>query len=227
MIPVRWTFFHLMAVTVLLGGCAGSTTSAPAGLPPAEIQSGLQRVSALDHPYRVVFNWEYQEPGARFRGEGVARLEPPYRGRLDLFSASGDRVAAAVLTGDELRVVEGTAVAVPPAMMLWGSLGILHPTAGFRPSEASRVGSSAIELVYRSGAEERIQVRASENRVERMDRTGEGRREELRLQFESPESRFPREAVFRDHVAVRELRLRITSEEIVETYPAHVWMPDA
>ncbi len=201
--------------------------AAAAGLPPGEVQAGLQRVTALDQSYRVVFQWEYQEPGARFRGEGVARLEPPYRGRLDLFTASGDRVAAAVLTGDNLTVLEGMPVAVPPAMMLWGALGVLHPTAGFRASEARRITDAEIELHYRGTGAESMVLRVSDNRMQRLDRLGDGRREELRLDFSSPEARFPREALYRDLVAVRELRLRIESEESVETYPAHVWIPDA
>jgi hypothetical protein len=226
--PVRWILIASASLPLVLGGCGGSATvAAAAGLPPGEVQAGLQRVTALDQSYRVVFQWEYQEPGARFRGEGVARLEPPYRGRLDLFTASGDRVAAAVLTGDHLTVLEGMPVVVPPAMMLWGALGVLHPTAGFRASEARRIADAEIELHYRGAGAESMVLRVSDNRIQRLDRLGDGRREELRLEFLSPEARFPREALYRDLVAVRELRLRIESEESVETYPAHVWMPDA
>jgi hypothetical protein len=212
----------------MLGGCGGGAAPiSSSALPASEVQAGLQRVTALDASYRIVFQWEYQEPGARFRGEGVARLEPPYRGRLDLFTASGDRVAAAVLTGDDLRVLEGMPVSVPPAMMLWGALGVLHPTAGFRPTEARRLADAEIELQYRGGGAETLVLRTAENRMRRLERLGEGRREELRLDFSSPDARFPREALYRDLVAVRELRLRIESEETVETFPAHVWIPDA
>jgi len=222
----RWSLAVVLMAASLLG-CAGAVGPSAATLTPADVEDGLRGATAIDRPYRVVFQWEYQEPGARFRGEGVARMEPPYRGRLDLFASSGDRLSTAILVGDALWVIEGAAVQVPPAMMLWAALGVFHPTAGFRATEARRLGAAEVELRYQGQGDETLVLGIQGNRLMRLDRQGAGRREELRLQFASPDRRFPREALYRDHTAVRELRLRLEQEEAVEAFPSHVWIPDA
>jgi len=227
MFASRWPLIVFALMSLPLVGCAGGVSPSTPALSPLDVEMGLRRVTALDRPYRIVFQWEYQEPGARFRGEGVARMEPPYRGRLDLFSSSGDRLSTAVLFGDELRVLDGMPVPVPPAMMLWGALGVFHPAAGFQALSARQFDGSEIELRYRGPGEDVLVLGLSANRLVRLDRQGGGRREELRLQFDSSDRRFPREAIYRDLVAVRELRLRLEREEVVETYPSHVWIPDA
>jgi hypothetical protein len=192
------------------------------------VEREAQQASALDRPYRLVFAWEFQEPGVRVRGQGVARVEPPFRARLDLFAANGERLGAAALVGDELRVPPGMAVVVPPSPMLWGALGVFRPGPGLYGAEAQRPAQDRSSLRYRSAEGGVLQVDLHARRIERMERRlDSGVSEDLRVRFGPGDERFPRDATYRDLAAVRELRLTVESVEPVESFPPHIWTPDA
>lgn len=76
---------------------------------------------------RVVFRWELEDPDLVARGDGAARLAAPDSARLDFFLGGGVGSGAAVLIGDTLRLpsrAEDLArQLVPPAPLLWGTLG--------------------------------------------------------------------------------------------------------
>ncbi len=78
-------------------------------------------------PERVTFRWELNQGSIVARGDGVARLGPPDRARVDLFLAGGFGAAAAILVGDSLFVPPGASGLdlVPPAPLLWAALGRL------------------------------------------------------------------------------------------------------
>jgi len=220
--PSGWT----LALLALAGGCASAPPPPEPPVDAGAVQREAEAASRLDRPYRLVFQWEVQEPGMRVRGRGVARVEPPYRARLDLFAANGDRLAAAALVDDRLEVPPGMAVTVPPAPMLWGALGVFRPGPGLYAASATRPGGGRSTLRYLSAEGGSLNVSLSGGRIERMERsTEEGIREELRVRFGGADERFPRESTYRDLAAVRELRITMESVEHVESYPPEVWTP--
>lgn len=222
LLPAGWA----LALLAVAAGCASAPASAPAPVDAGAVQREAEAASRLDRPYRLVFRWEVQEPGMRVQGRGVARVEPPYRARLDLFNANGDRLAAATLMDDRLEVPPGMAVTVPPAPMLWGALGVFRPGPDVYAASATRPGTGRSTLRYLSTEGGELNVSLIGGRIERMERTTEqGVREELRVRFGDADERFPRESIYRDLAAVRELRITMESVEHVESYPPEVWIP--
>ncbi len=223
-----WPRGGALLLLAALGGCASAPPPPTPTVDAGAVQREAEEASILDRPYRVEFAWEFQEPGVRIRGRGVARVEPPYRARLDLFSANGERLAAAALVDDALRVPAGMAVPVPPAPMLWGALGVFRPGPGTYAAQATRPGSDRSTLRFLSSEGGEVNFSFRDRRIERVERSAEGGvREDLRVRFGPPEERFPREATWRDMAAVRELRITTESVEVVESYPSHIWNPDA
>jgi hypothetical protein len=223
-----WLQGGAILLLAALAGCASAPPPPPPPVDAGAVQREAEDASRLDRPYRVEFAWEFQEPGVRIRGRGVARVEPPYRARLDLFSANGERLAAAALVDDALRVPPGMAVPVPPAPMLWGALGVFRPGPGTYAAQATRPAVNRSTLRFLSSEGGDIHFSFVDRRIDRVERSADGGvREELRVRFGPAEERFPREAVWRDVAAVRELRITTESVEVVESYPSHIWNPDA
>jgi hypothetical protein len=219
-----------LALLLFLGvaGCGAAVRAADPVVDAEAFERDAQGRSALDRPYRLVFTWELVEPGVRLRGRGVARVEPPYRGRIDLFSSGGDRIGAATLLGDELRIPAGMVVALPPAPMLWGALGVYRPEPGRFAAEATQSAPGDGLLRYRHADGGSISVSFRQGRILQMERLRPGgASEEVRVRFGSEGGRFPAEAVYRDAAAVRELRVRMETVEHVESYPPDIWTPDA
>jgi hypothetical protein len=211
---------------VLLGFAGCASTPPQAEQPPldaGQLASSASASSALDVPYRIVFDWSLNEPGTRLRGRGVARVEPPYRARLDLFLSNGERVAAASVVGDDYRVAADGRTELPPPALLWGSLGV------FRPGDLSQLrggrwtSSGAAELRYQHLGGGELLYRLQGSAIDQMEVLRSGRTsEDLRLVRVGGE-RFPREATYRDLEEVRELRIILESVEHVETYPSDIW----
>jgi len=220
-------FGLLLTLTLLtLGGCAPSGPVEEARpLDAGQLAMQAERSSALDSPYRIVFEWSVVEPGMRVQGRGVARVEPPYRARLDLFSRGGERITAAALVDGELRIPEGLPELLPQPTMFWGSLGVFRPDRGMGLAGGRWQRDGLAELRYRPGADSELLVLLNRNRVQEMVRRSNGRAlEDLRLEMVEGE-RFPRQATYRDHVRTRELRMRLETVEHVESYPSDIWEP--
>ncbi len=216
------------AGVILLAGCASAPPPPPPVVDAGAVEREAQAASTLDRPYRLVFDWEFQEPGVRVRGRGVARVEPPFRARLDLFASNGERIGAAALVDDDLRVPQGMAVVIPPSPMLWGALGVFRPGRGLYGPEAQRPAQDRSSIRYRSADGGTLQLSMQARRIERIERRLEDRvSEELRVRFGPGDERFPRDATYRDLGAVRELRITFASVEPVESHPPHIWTPDA
>ncbi|MSR23204.1 MAG: hypothetical protein EXR92_06660 [Gemmatimonadetes bacterium] len=224
---------HLALVGVLiptafigLFGCAAAPLTPPLSLLDAgQVAFLAERASPLDAPYRLVFDWSLDEPGTRLRGRGVARIEPPFRARLDLFLSNGELAAAAALVGDEMKIAEGGTAELPPPPFLWGTLGI------FRPGESStlvggrRSEPGLVELTYLPDGGGEILFRLQGSRVQAVEVTRDERpREELRL-VRSEGDRFPREATYRHLDEVRELRIRLETVENAEIFSSDIWDP--
>jgi hypothetical protein len=182
-------------------------------------------VSALDAPYSLEFEWSVTEPGMRVRGRGVARVEPPYRARLDLFTGAGERIAAAALVNDHLRVPPGMPDVLPPPALLWGALGVFRPGDPVDLLGGRRHGDGATELRYSLPGDEELRYVLRGFRIPEMELRRNGRaREELRL-VQADGDRFPREAVYRQLEQVRELKITLERVDHAESYHPSIWTP--
>ena len=98
---------HRLAVIGPIGNAAGSAR-------------GLQRTTELVEPIRIDFSWRLNEAGSRLSGVGVARVEPPYRARLDLFLENHESVLSVALVDDDLRLPYGSRDDIlPPVDLMW------------------------------------------------------------------------------------------------------------
>jgi hypothetical protein len=216
----------VVLLQLILAGCAASAPQATqAPIDAGQMALSAERASALDAPYRLVFDWTLNEPGARLNGRGVARVEPPNRARLDLFLSNGERVAAASMVGEEFRVAAGGQTELPAPAFLWGAIGVFRP-GDFSVLRGGRWQSNGVaELTYQFSGGGELLYHLRGGRIERMEvRRSQRPAEEVRLvQVEG--ERFPREATYRHLDAVRELRITLEAVEHVESYPSDIWDP--
>lgn len=213
-----------LVLTLLLTGttwgCAGR--GLPETVDPDVAVAAVER-TAPDRPLQVVFDWTVMEGGARFSGSGAARIEPPYRARLDLFGPRGEGYLSAALVGSELRLPPGTgAVTLPPPAMMWAALGAILP-----PDDARLVGTRAAEdrtELYYDVDGSRLRYTLVDGRLRSAALEGGGRRMAVELSG-VVEPRLPRDAFYRDATARTELILRLERANEVESFPAEIWVP--
>ena len=74
----------------------------------ARVALRLEFATRVVRPARILFSWSLSDRDARFQGRGVARVEPPFKARLDLFYGNGETIARAALVDDDLRIPLGT-----------------------------------------------------------------------------------------------------------------------
>lgn len=204
-----------------MAACAGR--GVPETMDPGAASAAIER-TAPDRPLRVVFDWALLEGEARFNGSGAARIEPPYRARLDLFGPGGEGYLSAALVGSELRLPPGTpAVQLPAPAMMWAVLGVVSP-----PEDAvligTRVDPEGTELYY-DVEESRLRYTLVEGRLRSARWDGDGRRMTVQLTgILAPD--LPREALYRDATAGMELKLDVEEVHEVESHPPRIWIPD-
>jgi hypothetical protein len=207
-------------VLVALAGCAAHAP--PTTVDPATAADAVAATQP-DRPLRVVFEWRALEGEARFNGRGVARIEPPYRARLDLFGPRGDTYLSAALVDDQIRLPPGVqAVQIPPPALMWAVLGVVLP-----PAEAVLVGTrqdpERAELHYElEGGTLRYVLEGGLLRSVRWD--GAGRRMTVELRGQAGYG-LPTQAVFRDQAAVTELMLNLESVDEVDAHSPDIWWP--
>lgn len=210
----------MISIAVLLSACAGR--SIPETADPAVAEEAVA-ATAPERPLRVVFSWRALARDARFHGSGAARIEPPYRARLDLFGPNGDGYLSAALVDQELRFPPGTAaVQLPPPGMMWALLGVVAPPAGAE-LRGTRVEPGRTELFYAvDGGILRYDLRGG--RLAAAEWEGNGARMDVRLDG-AAEHDVPRRALFRDLSAFTELELNLEQVDEVEPYPPDIWTP--
>lgn len=174
----------------------------------------------------MLFDWNLSEQGVRASGRGVARVEPPYRARLDLFMGNGETVARAALVDDDLRVPPGVPEGIiPPPRLLWASLGVFRPGGGAFLLGAEGRREEAVSLRYGFDGGEELRYRIVGDRIVEAELLSGGHAvHQVTLSAEA-EDRYPREATYRNLAAFRELRLVRRSVENVEPYPPDIWFP--
>lgn len=200
----------------VIGPVADASTSA----------SGLERGTQLEEPIRIDFRWELNEAGSRLNGRGVARAEPPYRARLDLFLDDGESVISAALVDDELRLPYGSRDDVlPPVDLIWGTLGVFRPVPGARLVAGERLEDGAERLRYRQidGTELHYETSGGSLRSVEM-REGNTLVQWIRVESEGS-SRYPEEATYRNLTAFRELKITRTAYRAAQPFDPEIWDP--
>ena len=211
-----------------MAGCGGGGPAAEVVAPVPDapaLSRSLQEATAVERPQVVIFRWQITEEGLRAGGQGVARIAPGYRARLDLFLENGEGVAQAVLIGDDLRTPYTLPGGIlPPANLLWGSLGVFREWPG-----TEILGGEELE-----GGERRILTRLPDgHRVDYRFRGDQMTSAVLRrdgtvvreIRLERDEGRIPVQAVYRDRTAFRELTITRERVEYVESFPDDIWYP--
>ncbi|MGD8319319.1 MAG: hypothetical protein PVJ02_02655 [Gemmatimonadota bacterium] len=221
----------LVAAAALLGvaACAPSRPAvvAPA-VDPQQLALALEERTALEEPIRVVFAWQLNEAGVRVKGRGVARIEPPYKARLDLFLGNGETVVRAALVDGDLRLPPGAPKNIlPPPDLMWGVLGVFRPQMGIELLGADRLEGGATQLRYRYADGRELDFRVTDGRMTALELLQGGHAvERVELGLDDG-SRYPAEATYRNLAAFRELKLTRESVERVESYPPDIWDPSA
>ena len=186
----------------------------------------LEDHTRLSDPVRIIFDWELNEAGVRVSGRGVARIEPPYKARLDLFLGNNEPVLKAVLLGGTLIMPPGAPRQIlPPPDLLWGTLGVFRPDYGAELLGGDELEQGALRLryAYADGKELHYRIEGGALRtVELLESGSVVQRVEVDL---NAESRYPVQATYRNLTAFRELKITRDRLERVESYPPDIWDP--
>jgi hypothetical protein len=216
----------VLVVTSLAVGCSGRQITVIGPVPNADgAAATLTQDTRLQEPLQIVFAWRLNEARQRHEGRGVARIEPPYRARLDLFTMDGETVMSAALVDGELRIPPGSRDDIlPPTDLMWGTLGI------FRPHGVRLLGGDVLEgdamrlrYAYEDGTELHYQVMAGLlNSMELLEDGHVVQRVEVDM---AGDGRYPVEATYRNLTAFRELTIVRESLETHEPFDLMTWDP--
>ena len=180
----------------------------------------------LREPTRAIFAWSLNEAGMRVHGRGVARMEPPYRLRLDLFLENGETLAQAALVGDDIRIPPWTpAEVIPPPPLLWAALGVFRPGNGVPLVGGETPSENEIVLRYLLSSEMQLRFKITDGDVEEAELIRDGHVEErVRVVRADAANALP-DATYRNLRAFRELRIALETVEHVEGFPPDIWYP--
>jgi len=225
----RGALFLTLAALAAAGSC---TPPPPAVVRPAvnadQVALALEDRTALREPIRVVFGWQLNEAGVRVKGRGVARIEPPYKARLDLFLDNGETVIRAALVDGDLRLPPGAPTNIlPPADLMWGVLGVFRPGRGTELLGGDHLADGGVRLRYRYEDGKELDFNVADGRVRVLQLLDGGGHVTERVELGmGATDRYPEEASYRNLSAFRELKLTRESLERVEPYPPDIWNPN-
>lgn len=216
-----------LGLSLAIGGCAARRAAVVGPIEsPARVADELERRTQLTEPTRIDFTWRLNEGGSRIRGVGVARIEPPYRARLDLFLDNQESVISAALVENELRLPPGAPDDVlPPVDLMWATLGVFRPVEGTSLIGGERLeeGGQRLRYGYPGGDELHFELRDDALAVLEVVEGGSVV-EWVRLE-PSTDGRYPESATYRDLLDFRELRITRTSVEASEPFDSSIWDP--
>ena len=183
---------------LLLTGCAGGFE---VGTPMPDAEEVARRAranSGTEAPMHVVFSWDYVGESGSFRGDGAARVNPPDRFRLDLFSTGDGSLQATLVDGVLVTSGDLGGVELPPTVFLYAMAGIFRP-GPILPSRGIETPELRIlEYPVEGGATRSYYL--GDGRLTRLEERRAGRRERwIELEWGS-DPRWPREARYRDLV---------------------------
>jgi hypothetical protein len=188
---------------------AGPLTGVPVAvrIPDTRLRPGYRR---------VIFGWEYKERLGSGRGEGVVRIATPDSARIDMFLQNGSYAGFVILIGDSLTALAQDAArqSLPPAQLLWASLGVVRVTAA--DTIARQDGDT---LRAEIGRDPTWRMTYADRALARMERISGGRVEQIVERSDSTR------VVYRQPGAGRSLVLTIR-RVIPETgFDAAIWRP--
>jgi hypothetical protein len=221
---------RVLPLALLLGSAACASTP-PAGppLPAGEgesIAAALEESTRIPEPSRIRFDWVIGEQGRRASGEGLARVEPPYRARLDLFLGDGTTVGRATLLDGQLQDPAGLPRGViPPPDLLWAALGVFRPGRESVLAAARRREDGVVELRYRSANGQELRYLVDGQRILEAELLQNGDVVHEVTLAPGDSVPFPREATYRNLAEYRELKLTTRSIENVDRFPTDIWYP--
>lgn len=220
----RWRRARPLAAPALLlvSACASGGDFA-AGEPAPLIADRLVTATAPAQPVHIEFDWSLRDREARFTGAGVARVQSPYRGRLDLFGPRGEAYLTAAIDAEQMHLPTGADdQALPPAALLWAALGVLYPPTGASLVGTSTTADGETQLEYARGGERwRFRLRNDMLRSAEWQSGSDGRRTVELEGVVAPG--LPQRALYRDWVAFRELELTIRTVEVSDAFSDDVF----
>jgi hypothetical protein len=227
--PMQRSFlsFSSMVALAALAACAPGRVAVVGPMAsPQPMAESLQSETRLVEPTRIDFTWELNEAGARVKGVGVARVEPPYRARLDLFLEKGETVISAALVGDDLRLPPGAPDDIlPPVALMWGTLGVFRPIEGARLIGGDRLENRAERLRYAYTQDRELHFEVGPGTVLAVELLeGASVVEWVRLETE-PEGSYPASATYRNLIDFRELKIVTTSVRRAGPFESAIWDP--
>lgn len=216
----RW-----LPALVALGtaGCASTPETGPPLPDPSALAARLAESSGPEAPWQVRFRWEYGDPQGTLRGEGVGRINPSARFRLDFFT-TGEGSMAAVLEGAELATlgqIEDVRLPAPPFMYAMAGVfrpGSPEPAAGYE-TDAGRV------LVYETSEGTTLRFTFRDGRLHTVEERRDGRvLREISLSWADGRGPWPAEAEYRDRPTPSRVRWVLEEAEEKETpYPDDIY----
>ncbi len=224
---IQRALLTLTLVPLVMASCSPRqfVVVAPA-MDPQQTALRLEDHTRLEGPIRIVFDWELNEAGVRVKGRGVARLEPPYRARLDLFLTNSEPILKAALLGGRLILPPGAPRQIlPPPDLFWATLGVFRTEYGMELLGGDELEQDALRLRYRYEDGKELHYRINDGMLRTVELIESGsvvQRVEVEL---DAESRYPVQATYRNLAAFRELKLTRDHLERVESYPPDIWDP--
>ena len=218
-----------LLLLLVAGGCGVAEETLepiPPGLSLDSVAENALRTTMPESPVQITFDFRLKEADLRFAGRGVARVEPPYRVRIDLFSTQGEGLFRAALVGSDLRVPPGVPLDLaPPPALLWAALGVFRPDAGLELRGGRRDGDQTVSLRYGGAGGEDLRFRLADGLLLRAEIHEDGHLiEEVDLELDDSSQRVA-ETVYRNRALFVELTFTLKSEETVDSFPPEIWYP--
>lgn len=218
----------LLPLLLFLGACRSASPGGPPLPRPRALSSAEAALEATrpTEPTRILFDFHVRESDLRFNGRGLARVEPPYRVRLDLFSSGGENIFQAALVEGNLRIPPwAPRELAPPPALLWAALGIFRPDPDLELLQATGGEGDGVTLRYGGNGEMELRFRTRSGHLTRAELYRDGHlMEEVDLSLDGTTGAVV-ETVYRNRALFLELTFSLESSENVASFPAEIWYP--